>query len=202
MKKYIASLLLVFVCLSANADNYKILFINTKTVCIGGKNLSVGDTFDDKQKIEWANANQAIKVQNLSTKKVKVITAAQMKKSSSIVDYYAKTNHLSTRGGSDCDQLDDLLNEDLYILDEVRAKSWLKVDNANYFVLKFVSKGKEKSVKLAAEDDFVVFKRKALASKGGKAGIKDASLWYHSENGGEKKVHDSWNINFIDLKVK
>lgn len=202
MKKYIASFIVAFACMTANADNYKILFANTKTVNIGGKTLAVGDTFDDQQKISWSNNSQAIKVQNVTTKKVKVLTAAQMKSSGSIMDFYTKTNHLSTRGSDDYDQLDNMLDDDLYILDEVRAKSWLKVDDSNYFILKFVSKGKEKSLRLAVEDDFVVFKRKDLASKGSKTGIQDASLWYHSENGSEKKVHDSWNINFIKLKVK
>ena len=54
----------------ANADNYKVLFVNDASLTYNnGKAVKVGDTFSDVNAIKWQKDKQAVKVFNLTTKK-------------------------------------------------------------------------------------------------------------------------------------
>ena len=55
-------LLLLCVTTTAVAEDFKILFVNTGTIRIGGKDLERGDVFSDSDKIAWTDAKQAVKV--------------------------------------------------------------------------------------------------------------------------------------------
>ena len=86
MKQFLI-ILLAFLAMSVNAGKLKILFVNTKTINIGGKTLKRGSVFDEKDVIAWSSPNQAIKVEVLATKKVMVMTAKKMKKEKTIADF-------------------------------------------------------------------------------------------------------------------
>ena len=97
----VAFLLALFsVTLHINAVRYKVLYVNSGTVKIGGKTAEAGLVFDETDKIIWSSDRQALKVQNLSNDRVMVIAAKsfQKKDSKSLADYLSRVKHLSTRG--------------------------------------------------------------------------------------------------------
>lgn len=55
--------LLMLSTTTVQADTYKIMAIaGERTINIGGKNLTIGATFSDKDPIKWANESQVLKV--------------------------------------------------------------------------------------------------------------------------------------------
>ena len=89
-------------CTNSNilAQDYKITFLNTNSIRIGNKNLSTGSTFKKTDVIQWQDDMQAMKVFDLKSKKTIAIVAKPFKTEScsSLDEYLSKTNHLSTRG--------------------------------------------------------------------------------------------------------
>lgn len=73
--------LLLFIASSAFADDYKILYLSTETIKIGGKTLRKGDTFNDKAVIEWTLQSQSMRIKRINGKgvKIKVVTRDLMK---------------------------------------------------------------------------------------------------------------------------
>ena len=113
MKHTILALLLLFT-ISAYADNYKILYISTDSIIIGGKTLHKGDTFNGKDVIKWTLDSQSMRIKRISGHgvKIKIVTKELMKglqpqtiaeldKQKSSPNNYAnqniKKNHTSTR---------------------------------------------------------------------------------------------------------
>ena len=106
----------LFITTTAFADDYKILYLSTETITIGGKTLRKGDTFNDKALIKWTLASQSMRIKRINGKgvKIKVVTRDLMKslakekqciaefdKLQSSPNNYAKqnikNNHTSTR---------------------------------------------------------------------------------------------------------
>ena len=106
----------LFIAAVAFADDYKILYLSTETIIIGGKTLRVGDTFNDKSIINWTLASQSMRIKRINGKgvKIKVVTRELMKSldkkkqcvaeldklqssPNSYVKQNIKDNHTSTR---------------------------------------------------------------------------------------------------------
>ena len=105
----------LFIAAIAYAEDYKILYLSTETITIGGKTLRVGDTFNDKAIIQWTLVSQSMRIKRINGKgvKIKVVTRELMKsldkkqciaeldKLQSSPNNYAKQNikdnHTSTR---------------------------------------------------------------------------------------------------------
>ncbi|MBO6250556.1 MAG: hypothetical protein J6N71_04335 [Muribaculaceae bacterium] len=99
-KKILIVFLMAFMAVGfVHADKYKVLYVNSPNIRIGSKKIAIGSVFDDKDKIEWSNDQQAIKVLNLNSKRVFVLAAKAIKKkkASSLYEYLTSTKHLSTR---------------------------------------------------------------------------------------------------------
>ncbi|MBQ0074378.1 MAG: hypothetical protein KBT34_09285 [Prevotella sp.] len=112
--RHIILFLLMFVFASVYADDYKILYLSTETIEIGGKEKHKGDTFSDKAVIKWTLATQSMRIKRVKGDgvKIKVVTKELMKglksqtvaeldkQKSSTNDYLKqniKKNHTSTR---------------------------------------------------------------------------------------------------------
>ena len=104
----------LFIATTAFADDYKIVYLSTETITIGGKTLRKGDTFNDNDVIEWTLESQSMRIKRINGKdvKIKVVTKELMKglKQSTIAEYdkqksstnsyrkqNIKQNHTSTR---------------------------------------------------------------------------------------------------------
>ena len=177
---------------TAFCNPVKILFLNTPTINIGGKNLKVGDTFDDAAIIKWQSAKQAMKVQNLTTKKQQLIAARQAQGTQSLKDFFSKTNHLSTRGDGlmGVEGLEEFLNNTFYLLDPIIIKSMLETNEKSYFVATFKIGNELKKVKLSGSaDSFTIdsniFKGLDAASLPEEIHV---SIYYHDDGEDEDEL--------------
>ena len=196
--------------MSVNAGKLKILFVNTKTINIGGKTLKRGSVFDEKDVIAWSSPNQAIKVEVLATKKVMVMTAKKMKKEKTIADYYLKSNKLSTRGSNYSDDVlyedekfDTALNDTCYLWDSINYVSWLPTDDDNYFYLKYKIQGCEYVKKLNGNNfqlqlDDIFHGRDSQRNTPKQLTVE---VWYHSSTPRKEVFQEKWNIEFIDKEI-
>ena len=104
----------LFIATAAFADDYKILYLSTETITIGGKTLRKGDTFNDKAIIEWTRASQSMRIKRINGEgvKIKIVTKKLMKglkqptiaeldkqkaSTNGYADQNIKKNHTSTR---------------------------------------------------------------------------------------------------------
>ena len=204
MKKLLLLLLLISSTM-LYADTYKILFINTEGIKIGGKKLNVGDTFSDSDIISWSSAKQAIKVQNLQKHTIRLFTATQMNKSKSISDFYLKTNKLSTRGEDEPNiHLDDVLDAPCYILESLQLVTWIATTKSDYYILKYKIDNQDYSVKLKGEDKLITIDANIPGRDAGKNNPSEitAELWFHFANGQEEQIADEWKLVFVDTQVQ
>ena len=81
------------------ADDYKILYTNSKDVLVDGKKVQVGATFNDKSVITWAMdvERQAIKAVNTKTNKMCLFVSQSLEKNSlTALEILTANKHLST----------------------------------------------------------------------------------------------------------
>lgn len=209
MKQFLL-ILLAFLAMSVDAGKLKILFVNTKTINIGGKTLKRGSVFDEKDVIAWSSPNQAIKVEVLATKKVMVMTAKKIKKEKTIADYYLKSNKLSTRGSNYSDDVlyedekfDTALNDTCYLWGSINYVSWLPTDDDNYFYLKYKIQGCEYVKKLNGNNfqlqlDDIFPGRDSQKNTPKQLKVE---VWYHSSTPRKEVFQEKWNIEFIDKEI-
>lgn len=112
--RHIILTFLLLISTTAWADDYKILYISTETIEIGGRKLRKGDTFSDKAVIKWTLATQSMRIKRVRGEgvKIKVVTkelmkgqkqqtVAELDKQKATTNGYAsqnvKKNHTSTR---------------------------------------------------------------------------------------------------------
>lgn len=136
MRKFIL-LFAVFISFSASAQDFKILFVNTGTVRIGGKDLSAGDVFNQSETIYWSDARQAIKALSLSDNKQYVFASTDFKerKLKSAKDYLVKSNRLSSRGIGSLSSVGRQIGETLYVIDSTEVSINYEPDESEFFFL-------------------------------------------------------------------
>ncbi len=80
------------------SDNYKILFMSHPNLVINGKQVKVGDEFNDDAAVEWGNDAQVVRIYNVSKNKQMVVSAKQvMSKTNTMKEILSENMHLSTR---------------------------------------------------------------------------------------------------------
>lgn len=128
-----------------SADTYRILFLNTASIKINGNNLTVGCTFNSNDNIAWDHESQAVKVMNLSSNKIMVLTSRDFtnKNSHSIDSYLIYTEHLSTR-----DSEKGYSNSTMYMLDEISIPNFGNDKYADNIFVKFTTYRGPKKVRL------------------------------------------------------
>lgn len=130
-------LLLLCVTTTAVAEDFKILFVNTGTIRIGGKDLERGDVFSDSDKIAWTDAKQAVKVLSMTSHKQYVFVSSDFneRKLKSAKDYLVKTNRLSTRGSGSLSSVGRQIGETLYVVDSTSVSINYTPDESEFFFL-------------------------------------------------------------------
>lgn len=123
IKKLSILFCLVFMVMSLSAMNYQIKVLNTPTITINGKELKVGDWFDDQAIITWNKESQAMRVLSednrvytLSAKLCKEIKAKQFS------DFILYTKPLAARGNYSqtlIEALEEKFDNYFIMLDEI-----------------------------------------------------------------------------------
>ena len=140
MRKLLIVFLLMLPMLSC-AENFKILFLNTENIRIGTGTYKEGDIFNDGEKIYWKHAKQAMKVVSLESNRQYVMVSEDFKqrKLKSAKDFLVKNNRLSTRGLGEMSSVAERVGTKLYWIDPVRIAIDYKLDEGEYFLLKWDS---------------------------------------------------------------
>ena len=169
MRKSIIAFLALLVTATIWADDYKILKMNTPSIKIGKRICKAGDVFSDQDKILWSADKQAIKVQNLKTKEIRLFVGNDFftKKSTSIKDYYVKTNHLSTRGNMmTLDEFAEQLPDTLYLWEDITMELPFAPEDSSFFFIAYKDKnGSDRKSMLETADDSITVSRQSFGSE-------------------------------------
>ena len=203
MKKQFFAIIALCLITSAWADNYMILQMNTKTVKIGNRVCKKGDVFSDSSHIDWSDSMQALKTQNLQTKKIKLFVADdfQKKHSKSIIDYYIKNKRQSSRI-TGLEKMKKTLSNTFYLLDTINIETDIRVDSICYFYVAFQEEGNEVHKALPKDGNYLILDR-IMFQNANKYSEMKLTMFY-SCKGLEKdyQVTDSMRIVFIPKKIK
>ena len=175
-------LLILSLCisLSATAQDFKILFVNTGTIRIGGKELKAGDVFNHDEIIHWTEPKQAMEVLSLADMKQYMLVSEDFKdrKMKSAKDYLVKSNRLSTRGSGSLSSVTRQVGETIYVMDSTRVPISYVPDKSEYFFLLFG----EKRHKLAYSEGNLFFDADIFNS----GETLTADLFFHYADGEEE----------------
>ena len=148
MRRIITFLILVLIVTTAQAD-YRILFLNTPSISIGGRTLKVNDTFSPGATIKWSSPRQAMRVADTTTGEQRTYTADEFSKlhATSLKNYLAQTKHTSVdaSGRTALEQIGSYLNDRFYILDSLNIETGVTTDDDHYFFISYKIYGDEVS---------------------------------------------------------
>ena len=201
MKHFILSFILICSCLPIQADNYKILQLNTNDILIGKAKCKQGDTFSDKDLIVWSSDMQAFKAINLRTKQIRLFACRAFKhvKAKNIKEYYVKSNNLSTRGELDFSNLAKELSDTLYVLDHIAIQSPVTLDSISSYVISY-DEGK-KWRNLMSTDDYFFINRELFDEEEHQKTYK-LSLFYRVKKKEDYLITDKLNIVILPLMIE
>lgn len=142
-------------------EQYRILFINSDSINIGGKQCYVNDCFSSEDRIRWKNKNQVMKVICLSTQQQRIFAARDLKKSKhkTLSSYISQRKSMSTRDGGvlTLSQLEDHLAATFYLIDSIEIKTIAPIDEHHFFYAEYCYKGNSILKRLPAiEQGFLI----------------------------------------------
>lgn len=136
----------VFMVMSLSAMNYRIKVLNTPTITINGKELKVGDWFDDQAIITWSKESQAMRVLS-EDNRVYTLSAKLCKeiKAKKFSDFILYTKPLASRGNGSLtlkEALEERFDNSFIMLDEI-VIDLSSIELPKNFTLFFKTKNKE-----------------------------------------------------------
>lgn len=184
MRKLIL-LALLLVSASLQAEDFKILFINTESIKIGKTRRVAGDVFSDGEKIHWKDGKQAMKVMSLDTKKQYVLVSEDFKqrKMKSAKDFIVKNNRLSTRGLGSLSSVASQVGNLVYCLNPTLITIDYEPEEGEYFFLRF--EGNE--ILLEMDGNQIVFNERIWGEND--SGPIQADLYFHFADGENSLVN-------------
>lgn len=154
---------LVFGLTMSAQESYKILFLNTPYIHIGGKDCKVGDSFDGNAPIHWDNEKQAMKVLCVDTQRQSIVVAKHFKKegSKSLSAYLVQNKHLSTRGGVRLSliELKRNLSDTFYLIDSISVSTTMPTDEKHFFYVAYNYKGETINKRVTCSEGTFVLDR-------------------------------------------
>ena len=137
MRRFIL-ILTLFASVSLYAEDFKILFVNSKSIKIGKTVRKAGDTFSDTEKIYWKDGKQAMKVISLESKKQYVLVSEDFKKRKmkTAKDFIFKNHRLSTRGIGRLSDVGEQVGDLIYWFDPTLITFDFDLEEGDYFFLR------------------------------------------------------------------
>ena len=183
-------LLVLLMCMSLpmTAQEYEILWMNTKTIRIGGKDLVTGDVFSAKDKIRWASDKQAMKVLSLSDYKEYVLTSPDYKqeKVNNTKDFFNRLKQMSTRGSGSLSSVASTMNRTIYVADTTMISIDYVPDKSEFFYV--IDDGGRHA--LGYRNGQLVLYPEIWAGKE----VVEPGLFFHYADGGEERVSEHIRI--------
>ena len=138
--------------LLAQDEIFRILYINTPTINIGGKTLSVGHEFNSSDEIDWTSDKQAIRVISLLTQRQYTLCSKSISGRRSLSAFLKSNKTLATRPGqsSSLVTLSQIIPSEIYLLDKVEFHTSIPVDEKHFFYASYHKDGEIINKKLNA----------------------------------------------------
>lgn len=195
LRRTLAAIAVVAVtALTVTADSFKILYLTTPTITIGGKVCKVGDVFPGDAAITWTAPRQAMKVLDTATKKQSLVVAEKYRgsKSADMNSYFVQSKQLSTRRGEliNTMELGMVLAEQHYLLDSIAIPTSLPVDDSHFFFASYDYNGETINKKLTYRDGELIFDRSLYSIDGKAITPFDVvlSVWYMDRSAGNRTL--------------
>ena len=153
----------VLTAMVASAMKYQIKVLNTPTIIVNGKELKVGDWFDDQAVIIWGKENQAMRVLS-EDNRIYTLSAKLCKeiKAKKFADFILYTKPLAARGNKSIplkEALEEKFDNSFIMLDEIEI-DLSDIDLPEIFTLNFIVKYKEDN-----KGHFIISKSTAKLSR-------------------------------------
>lgn len=192
MRKILLSALLL-VSVSLQAEDFKILFINTGSIKIGKNTCVAGDVFSDAERIFWKDGKQAMKVLSLESKKQYVLVSEDFKqrKLKSAKDFIVKNNRLSTRGIGNLKTVANQVGEKVYWFNPTLVTLDYELEVGEYFFLMI----KDKELKLEMDGQQLVLDERIWGDAN--PSPTEADLYFHYKDGDNELVN--YGVQIIPL---
>lgn len=135
--------------------DFRIVFLNTPTISINGKELKVNDVFTEKAAIKWSSPKQAMKIVDTNSGQQRLVVAEQYQKSKAadIMSFLKGVKHLSSRGSTnDIVTLRNVVNDHFYFTDSISIPTTFKTDDNHFFYVSYDYKGEEVNKRIHNEN--------------------------------------------------
>ena len=202
-------LFLLLICGSVSLygqERYKILFLNTGTVKVGNRILSVGDTLLSNQRISWSNEKQAMKVLEVNSKIQRVLVANKnmLKSKSSIEDVLLSKHSLSTRDGAlnSIFQLKEYLGGEILLTDSYKLDVSFTVDEQHYFFVAYQYNNELIYKKLPVQQNSFIIDRSIFVIDGTLITAFSTPIRIYYQNADSREmVSDECELKVIPLEL-
>lgn len=210
MKNLLTLSFLVLSLMLANARTFEIKVLNTPTINIGGKNLKVGNRFDEKAPIVWSSDDQAMKVLS-EDNKVYVLSKNLLSKhkANSFVDYITSVKSASVRNDGENFPITladhrAIFENDFVLLDTICVKVGWKTNDSSYFEATTTNLGeRNSSFVIPAHDNVLSISRDEFPMLTSDCSAITLSIKYIEKEYGETTpITDSMIIEITPLQAK
>ncbi|MDE5813162.1 MAG: hypothetical protein K2H72_02650 [Muribaculaceae bacterium] len=126
--------------------DFRIVFLNTPTVSVNGKEMKVNDVFPEKSAIKWSSPKQAMKIVDTQSGKQRLIVAEQYQKSKAadVMSFIKGVKHLSSRGSANnVVTLRNMMTDHFYFTDSISFTTDFKTDRDHFFFVSYEYEGEE-----------------------------------------------------------
>lgn len=168
MKQILYILTFILFCMTASAQNesYKILYLNTPTIEIGGEDITKGDVFPANASIKWASDKQAMRVVSMVSKRQFTLSSKITLGHKSLSAFLKGEKALATRPGypSSIPELRSEIPTTIYLLDRYEVNTSIPIDEEHFFFATYTKDGE-------------VINKKLNVLPQGKGFYIDRSLW-------------------------
>jgi hypothetical protein len=196
MNKVFVFVLAFLVSATVAGQDFKILFLNTETIKIGKRDLSIGDVFGQTETIFWSDSKQAMEVLSLSDNKQYLLVSSDFKQKhlKSAKAYLIKSNRMSTRGTVSLSRVARSIGNKVYAIDTARVAINFTPAKEEYFFIE--SDGKRYELDLWEGN--LLFPPEIWSQKH----IVDVDLFYHHSYGEEECIKEGLHIIPLPKEIK
>lgn len=192
MRRFIL-ILALFASVSVQAEDFRILFVNSESIKIGKTIRKAGDTFSDTERIYWKDGKQAMKVISIETKKQYVLVSEEFKKKKmkSVKDFIFKNHRLSTRGIGRLSDVGAQVGDIVYWFDPTLISIDFEPEEGDCFFLRI----NEKDLPIEIVESQLVFDSRIWGEM--EPSPLEADLFFHYNTGENELINPG--ILFVPL---
>ena len=189
--------------MTAMADNYKILYLNSNHILINGKPAKVGVEFNEKAVIKWTEDRQAIKVIETNSH-VRYLMVARLNEGNNLTpeEILTRNKHLSTH--DDATTTNNIIKlksdlEDSYdLLDVIEIPTKLIQDKSHYFLCTYQYGDTKLTKKLTNDQNALLIDKTIFMVDGKKLEPRDIILSISYVDGNpDTPIFIKKNINIV-----